>query len=91
MQGPISIAIPSVGIQRESGELVSSTIDNMVDETGRVVNDYIASEYINPLKEVIGTYTLIAAGMSFILIGIIIIGFSSDTVRVAVKTAKKVG
>lgn len=88
VQAPISIALPSVGIQR-AGQTVTEAAQNVADETGRVVSDYIADEYINPLKTAIGTYTLIAAGLSFVLVGLLIIALTNDTSKKVVVNAAK--
>lgn len=85
---PISIALPPVGIEAAA---IANKAEAAVSSytSGKVIEDYVSDNVINPLKQGILKLGLLYLGSLFVIVGLILLAINSNAGQKVVAVAGK--
>lgn len=84
---PVSIALPNVGILGAEDEVIADTVGDYT--SGKVVEDYIAENYLTPLRDSLVKGFLLWYGVLFVLVGLILVALNSNAGKTVIRTVTK--
>lgn len=84
---PVSIALPNVGILANEAEIITETGGDYT--SGKVVEDYIAENYLMPIKDSLVKGFLLWYGVLFVLVGLILVAINSNTGKAVIEKVVK--